>query len=126
MSNFEKAAKIKLRFDLNGATSTEDLYDFSKEKLADYEVILQERIDKQGKSNRFAKKAKSIEIDSLRLAIVSHIIDLKVSEEEESANAIIKKQERDELLSLLAQKQKAKMSELTEEEIQARLEALKV
>ena len=125
MSNFEKSARIKLRFDLNGSTSTEDLYDFSKEKLADYEVILQERIDKQGKSNRFAKKAKTIEIDSLRLAIVSHIIDLKVSEEEESANAIIKKQERDELLSLLAQKQKAKMSELTEEEIQARLEALK-
>lgn len=125
MSNFEKAARIKLRFDLNGSTSTEDLYDFSKEKLADYEVILQERIDKQGKSNRFAKKAKTIEIDSLRLAIISHIIDLKVSEEEESANAIIKKQERDELLSLLAQKQKAKMSELTEEEIQARLEALK-
>lgn len=124
MSNFEKASRQKLRFDLNGSTASEDLWDFSKEQLANYEVVLQERIEKQGKSNRFAKKSATIEKDNLRLAIVSHIIDLKVAEEEESANATIKKQEKEELLALLAQKQKSKLAELSEEEIQARLKAL--
>ena len=67
MSNFEKAARIKLRFDLNGSTTVEDLFDFQKEILADYEVKLQERIEKQGKSNRFAKKKAITAADELRL-----------------------------------------------------------
>lgn len=125
MSNFEKASKVKLRFDINGNCTTEDLWDFSKEKLADYEVLLQERIEKQGKSNRFAKKKATTAADELRLAIVSHIIDIKIAEEEESAQSIIKKQEREKLLALLSKKQEEKLSELSEDEILSKLESLK-
>ena len=124
MSNFEKAARIKLRFDLNGSTTVEDLFDFQKEILADYEVKLQERIEKQGKSNRFAKKKAITAADELRLSIVSYIIDVKVAEEEESASATIKKQEKEKLLALLAKKQEDKLSNLSEEEIQAKIAEL--
>lgn len=124
MGNFEKAARIKLRFDLNGSTTVEDLFDFQKEILADYEVKLQERIEKQGKSNRFTKKKAITAADELRLSIVSYIIDVKVAEEEESASATIKKQEKEKLLALLAKKQEDKLSNLSEEEIQAKLAEL--
>jgi hypothetical protein len=121
---FLKASRLKLRFPLNGNCTTEDLWDFTKETLAELEVKLQENIEKQGKQNRFAKKNGKLAVEELKLSIVSQIIDIKVAEEEESANATIKKQEKAKLLELLAKKQDEKLLGLTEEEIQAKLAEL--
>lgn len=121
---FEKASRMRLRFDINGNVACEELWDFSKEQLADYEVKLKERMEKQGKANRFAKKNDVSAKDELRLAIVSHIIDTKVAEEDEQMNAATKKQERERLLALLAKKQDEKFANLSEEEIEAKLASL--
>ena len=124
MSNFEKASRLKLRFSINGNNTTEELWDFSKEALADYEVSLKESIEKQGKTNRFAKKNDKLAIEELKLAIVSQIIDIKVAEEDESVNAAAKRAKRNEILSLIADKQKEEMRNKSLEDLQKELESL--
>jgi hypothetical protein len=124
MNSFEIASRSKLRFDISGNSSVEDLWDLSKEVLAEYEAKLQERIEKSGKRTRFAKKKAESARDELRLSLVTYIIDTKVMEEEEDAKSIVKKQEKDKLLSLLAKKQEEKLLGLTEEEIKERLNSL--
>lgn len=124
MSIFEKASKLKLRFALNGSCTTEDLWDFSKETLAELEVKLQENVEKQGKTNRFAKKNGKLAVEELKLAIVSQIIDTKVAEEEESAHATQKKAKRDEILALIAAKQKDSLAQKSIEDLQKELESL--
>lgn len=124
MSIFEKASRLKLRFAINGSCTTEDLWDFSKETLAELEVKLQENVEKQGKTNRFAKKNGKLAIEELKLAIVSQIIDTKVAEEEESANATAKKAKRDEILALIAAKQKDSLAQKSIEDLQKELESL--
>ena len=124
MSNFEKAARLKLRFNVNGNNTVEDLWDFTKEQLADYEVKLQESIEKQGKTNRFVKKNGKLAIEELKLQIVSHIIDTKITEEEESANSTAKKAKREEILSLIAEKQRDSRAKKSIEELEKELEDL--
>lgn len=124
MSVFEKASRLKLRFPLNGNCTTEDLWDFSKETLAELEVKLAESVEKQGKTNRFAKKNGKLAIEELKLAIVSSVIDTKVAEEEESASATSKKAKRDEILALIAAKQKDSLAQKSIEDLQKELEAL--
>jgi len=124
MSNFEKASRLKLRFSINGNNTTEELWDFSKETLADYEASLKESIEKQGKTNRFAKKNDKLAVEELKLAIVSQIIDSKVAEEDESVNAAAKRAKRNEILSLIADKQKEEMRNKSLEDLQKELESL--
>jgi len=121
---FQKASRLKLRFPLNGNCTTEDLWDFSKETLAELEVNLQTNLEKQTKTNRFAKKNNKIAIEEIKLAIVSYIIDTKVIEEEESVNASAKKAKRDEILSLIVEKQKEEMKGKSIEDLQKELESL--
>lgn len=122
---FDKATRTKLRFDIAGNCSTEDLWDFSKEDLANYEAKLQERIEKQGKRNRFAKPTDTNVKDELRLKIVSHIIDVKVAEEEESVTAAEKKQKINRLLELKQAKIDEAYKSKSLEEIETELALLK-
>jgi len=113
---FQKASRLKLRFPLNGSATTEDLWDFSKEVLAELEVKLQENIEKQGKTNRFAKKNGKLAVEELKLAIVSQIIDTKVAEEEENADATAKKAHNQKILALIAEDDEKELRSLSREE----------
>jgi hypothetical protein len=126
MSIIEKGLREKVRFNLNGNVSIEDLYDFNSEILANLGGKLFEEVKKFTSDNPFktSKKTKAQEKLQLSYDVVKYIYDIKVAEEEESANATIKKQEKEKLLSLLAKKQEEKLAGLTEEEIQAKLASL--
>lgn len=121
---FEELIRNKVRFDLNGSINAEDVYDIKKEILADYEAKLQERIEKRGKRNRFAKKSTSDSLDELRLKFVTHVIDLKIAEEEESASAAVKKVEREKLLAEKAKRSEAKIGTISDEELDKKLAEL--
>lgn len=124
---FEQIIKQKIRFvglGLSGTPTIEDLYDMSKEQLADMEVKQQENVDKYGKQNRFARKNNKLAMEELKLKAISYIIDTKVSEEEESVNISAKKAKREELLSLLAEKERDANRNKSVEEIKKELESL--
>jgi organic radical activating enzyme len=122
---FEKASRMKLRFQLKGNISVEELWDLSKEELDTYASSLFEQMEKSTKHSLLKKKDAKNSLITLKYDIVKHIIETKLIEEEESAIAIIKKQEKEKLLALLVKKQEEKLAILTEEEIQKKLEELK-
>lgn len=59
-------------------------------------------------------------------SLVKHVIGVKLAEEETAKKRADNKVEREKLLKILAEKQEGKLSELTERELQKRINALDV
>lgn len=122
---FEKASKIKLRFQSNkGLLTTEDLWDLSLSNLN----VVAKSLNKQIKAEEeedFLKAAKSSNVE-LKLAfdIVLHILNVKKAELEAREAAADKAVKKQKLLEILAKKQDASLENMSEEEIKAQLSAL--
>jgi predicted DsbA family dithiol-disulfide isomerase len=129
MSIYKQANRIKLRFFLLvGTLSIEQLWNVKEEDLVSYEEQLQELVEKgkTGSSRRKRiAKTKEQEENELRLAIVSDILNTREEEAEKATNARAIKAEEQELLDLLAEREKEEKRNLSKEEILAKLASLK-
>lgn len=130
MSNFEKAAKLKLRFQsTRGPLNVEDLFDLPLTSKSGFDLdsvakaVNRDLKDSSEESFVAASKPASV-IDSLRLDIVKSVIATKIAERDERAAKADKKQKRDRLLELLANKEDAALQELTPDQIKEQLAAL--
>jgi len=113
---FEKAARLKLRFNYRGLCSVEDLWDLGIEPL-DETFKQHMKLKKEEGESLLEKKTKDDEILELKIAIIRHIVKVKIEEQKAQENAIYKAERKEKLLHILAQKQDAKFNEMTEEEI---------
>ena len=129
---FEQASRLGLRFNLsNGELSTEQLWQLKPTRranktvddLADYEEELQDELVKFSSSNRRRSSAKSQEqqLLELRLAIVSHILDVRETEAQEAKTVASNKEHNERIKALIAKKQQDKLGDLSEEELLALL-----
>ena len=123
MDNFQKATRIGLRFDLKGQVSVEQVWHANMQVLADYEQQLTEVVEGYGKSTRRTRRNRTAEQDAntLRLEIVSYILDVREQEAEEAANAADVKQHNQRILELIRAKQEQKLADMSEAELQALL-----
>lgn len=123
MNIFEKASRLKLRFDLNGQISTEQLWTANMPALADYEQQLSELVESYGKSTRRSRRNRTTEqeMNTLRLEIVTYILDVREAEVEEAAVAAANKANNQRILELIKAKQDQKLAEMSVEELQAML-----
>jgi len=120
---FEKASRCKLRFDINGQVSTEQLWNVTQATLAEYEQHLQELVESYGKSTRRTKKIRTgqQELNELRLAIVTHVLDTLEKESEESANRVAAKEYNQKILALIQAKRQDELAGKSVEELEAML-----
>ena len=81
---------------------------------------------KEISEENFVETAKTAEHTKREVAleVVKYVIDTKHAEETAAANRAAKKQEKEKLLNILAEKQAGKMSELTERELKQRIKDL--
>lgn len=123
MSIFEKASRLKLRFDLNGQISTEQLWTVSLPSLIDYEQSLTETVEGYGKATRRTRQAKTAaqELNELRLAIVTHILDVREAEQLEAANAANVKEHNQKILELIQSKKENELAGKSIAELEAML-----
>jgi len=123
MNIFEKASRLALRFDLSGQISVEQLWKANMQMLADYEQQLAEVVEGYGKSTRRSRRNRTAEqeMNTLRLEIVTHVLDVREAEIEEAQNAASVKEHNNRILELVKQKQEQKLTEMTEEELLALL-----
>jgi len=123
MNIFEKASRIKLRFDLGGQITTEQLWTANMSVLATYEQQLTELVESYGKSTRRSRRNRTVEqdVNTLRLEIVSYILDVREAEVEEAAVAAANKANNQRILELIKAKQDQKLAEMSVEELQAML-----
>jgi transcription initiation factor IIF auxiliary subunit len=111
-NNFEKASRLKLRFDTNKHTglTVEDLWDmplesknnFSLDALA---VELHNKVNDSTTTSFIGKTTDVNKVIKLKFDIVKHIIDTKLAEREARKNAAASSDKRKYIDDLIAAKQ---------------------
>lgn len=128
---FEFATRYKLRFtSIRGELSVEQLWDVPLRSRDDFNLnVIAKAANKALKEiseESFVETNKTFEHTrrEAALEVVKHVIDVKVSEDKAAEARATKKQEKEKLLGILAEKQAGKLSELSEKELQKRIAAL--
>ena len=119
MNIFEEASRVKLRFDLQGQLSAEQLWSANIDGLIAFESSLEDSIEKYGKQTRRSKNviSEAQKIQKLRLEIVTYIIDIRQAEQETAKTAAANKVHNQKVMELIKSKQDSKMAEMSEEEL---------
>lgn len=131
---FEQASKAKLRFaSARGNLTVEDLWDLKlttgQVSLNDIGVAIQRALKETSADESLvpaAKKADTSAVTTLKLqlAVVKHIIDVKLAEQDVREKAQAKADQRRVLMEALAESQSASLKGKSPEEIQAMIDAL--
>ena len=118
---FEKAVRMKLRWNHRGMLSVEDLWDLP---LRDLDAIFKNLTREAKASAEESLLVEATQEDAvlrLKIDIVRHIVAVKVAEREVAKNAAEVAARKQKLLGLLERKQDAALEELSAEELQKML-----
>ena len=131
MNIFEVAVRQKWRFGSNrGQLSVEQLWDVPLRSKDGFDLnavaVAASLIVREAADESFVEAVRTAEQGRAEtvLEIVKHVIAVKLAEEEAAQDRITRRAEKNRLLEALAQKQSARLGELSEKEIQKRLAAL--
>lgn len=123
MGMFEQASRLKLRFDSAvGNVTIEDLWDspLINPRGASLDNIAKKinRDLKASDEDSFVLQKTSInKILELKLSIVKHIIAVKLEEIEIKENAVLRKDKKDKILSIIADKEDDNLKNSSVEEL---------
>lgn len=120
---FVLASRTQLRFDLQGNITTEQLWKVDPNNLINYEEQLTEVVEGYGKSTRrkAGRKTKEQEMNELRLAIVSYVLDIRLKEQEDAKTAAADKLHNQKIMDLIAEKQDDSLKNMSVDELKALL-----
>ena len=125
---FEKATRLKLRFDTGkGQLTVEDLWDLpltstiNKANLDEIARSLHKQLKNDDDVSFVDKDKKSDAIVQLKFDIVKHIIEVRLEENEKKAAARANSAKRQVLLQALAERETEDLKNKTPEEIRAML-----
>jgi len=128
---FQYATRTKLRFpSVKGNLTVEDLWDVPLRSKDDFNLnAIAKAANKAWKEineESFVETARTPEHTRREtvLEVVKYVIETKLVEEEAAKTRAARKEEKEKLLAILAEKQEGKLSKLSEEAIKKRIEAL--
>lgn len=123
MNIFEQASRVKLRFDVNGQVSVEQLWTVNMQSLTNFEQTLTEMVEGYGKSTRRTRQTRTAEqtANELRLAIVTHILDMREAEAEAATNAAATKEHNQKVLAEKRRRQELALTTMSDAELDALL-----
>jgi hypothetical protein len=122
---FEKAARLKLRFDSpTGQLSVEELWDLpltstaKRANLDDLAIHLDKEFKEKATTSFVKKTTKGDEITKLKFDIVLKVIEVKQAEAEAASLKQTNAERKQKLLAILAEKQDADLKGRSAEELQ--------
>lgn len=118
---FETATRKKFRFPFKGMISIEDLWDLSVKNLDAVFKALNAEAKQANEESLLAVKSDEDTILDAKIAIVKHIVSVKLAEAEQSKNAAIKREQKRRIQELIANKQDEALQNKSVEELQAML-----
>ncbi len=132
MSLFEKASRLKLRFDSpKGQLTVEDLWNLplsSKSGAANLDDIARglHRLLKDDANVSFVDTAKPVDdsANQLKFDLVKHVIDTRLIEQKAEADARSKAAQKLRILEIMENKKNTKLENSSMEELQAMLASL--
>ena len=119
---FEMAIRNKFRFPFKGLVSTEDLYDLSVENLDIIFKSLNSEIKKAKEESLLDVKTNEDKILQAKIEIVKYIVSIKLEEKRIKENEKKNKEERQKILSIIANKQENELQNKSIEELEKMLQ----
>lgn len=122
---FEKASKLKLRFNFKGNISTEDLWDLSLTDLDEiYKSLSKNKKENSGEDSLIGKPTKESKITDLKIDIVKHIFAVKTAEKDAREQRAAKLVRKRQLQDIIARKQDEELQNKSTEELAKLLDEL--
>ena len=121
---FKYAAKKQLRFPYKGLVSVEDLFNLGLTELDSvYKVLKKQQKSSSEESLISDKTPQDTELE-IKLAIVKEIFDDKKIAMDKAKKAVEKKVQAQKILEIMNKKQDEALQNMSQEELQAQLNAL--
>lgn len=121
---FIKATRNKTRFPYRGMISVEDLWDLPVTELDKIYKSLNAKAKQAHEESLLETKTEEDEELTMQIEVVKYIVGVKLEERKEAENAKAKKEQKEKLLRLLADKQDEELKGKTAEEIQKMIDEL--
>lgn len=119
---FEVAVRNKYRYPFNGYISTEDLWDLTVQQLDEIFKSLK-AAEREANEESLLDTCTEADVQrSHKIAIIRHIVDVKLTEAEEKANEKKASEERQKIMAIIADKQNEDLRSKSIEELLAMLE----
>ena len=119
---FQMAIRNKFRFPFKGLISSEDLYDLSVENLDIIFKSLNSEIKKAKEESLLDIKTSEDKILQAKIEIVKYIVSIKLEEKRIKENEKKNKEERQKILSIIANKQENELQNKSIEELEKMLQ----
>lgn len=121
---FEYATRNKVRFPFKGLISVEDLWDLTLTDLDSIYKALNKQV-KQSEEESLLNTKTTIdkELDA-QIAIVKHIVAVKLAEQEAREKASVKKAQKQKIMAIIASKQDEALQNSSVEDLQKMLDEL--
>jgi hypothetical protein len=120
---FERASRDKTRFPYRGMCNVEDLWDLTARELDGIFKTVNAELKADQEESLLDQNETSSELD-LQVAIIRHIVDVKLTESAAAEQEVVRRQKKDRILSILANKQDESLVAMSEEELARMLEEL--
>ena len=102
---FEYAVRNKLRFPFKGMISVEDLWDLPLSNLDSIYKILNKQVKQSEEESLLTTKTNVDKELEVQIAIVKHIVSVKLEEKEAREKAAAKEAQKQKIMSIIATKE---------------------
>lgn len=121
---FEFAVRNKLRFPYKGLITAEDLFDLSLTNLDSIYKTLNKQVKQSEEESLLSTKA-SVDTElEVQIAIVKHIVSVKLAEKEAAEKASAKKAQKQKIMSIIATKQDEELQNSSIDDLKKMLDEL--
>ena len=121
---FEYAVRNKVRFPFKGMISVEDLWDLSLTNLDSIYKTLNKQV-KQSEEESLLSTSANINTElEVKIAIIKHIVSVKLTEKENAEKADAKKAQKQKIMSIIATKENEALQNSSIEELNKMLDEL--
>ncbi|MCK9458789.1 MAG: hypothetical protein M0R80_04055 [Proteobacteria bacterium] len=121
---FEQATRNRIRFPYKGIVSVEDLWDLSVQELDKIFKFLNKSLKTSEGESLLGTKNKADTDLELQIAIVRHIVEVKLAEMTARELEKEKKQKRQKIMGILVAKQDEALQSLSEADLKKMLDEL--
>lgn len=121
---FEYATRNKVRFPFKGMISVEDLWDLSLTNLDSIYKTLNKQV-KQSEEESLLSTSANVDTElEVKIAIIKHIVSVKLTEKENAEKAAAKKAQKQKIMSIIATKENEALQNNSIEELNKMLDEL--
>ena len=121
---FEYATRNKVRFPFKGMISVEDLWDLSLTNLDSIYKTLNKQVKQSEEESLLSTKA-SVDTElEVQIAIVKHIVSVKLAEKEATEKASAKKAQKQKIMAIIATKEDEALQNTSVEDLRKMLDEL--